>query len=137
MLWRNHDASRITSYNVCYTKLLRAVKKSISELETLYNNSAKDSDAHIFLAQKALLLALCEKAESLEQFSEHINKEKDALRQGRHASKIADLNDLLYRVKTHLGYCYEVSLPKHPVITSYSIHYTKLYDAYGSPSDLM
>lgn len=93
-----------------------AVEMSVADLDTLYLNSQKDSDAHIFTAQKALLLALTEKADSLDTFTRYIEKEKETLKQGRHISKIADLNDLIYRVKTHMGYRYEVSLPKHPFI---------------------
>lgn len=93
-----------------------AVGKSVAELEAFYANSQKNSDAHIYLAQKALLLSVAEGADSLQSFSEHIEKETEALKEGRHASKAADLHDLLNRVKTHLGYRFEVSLPRSPFI---------------------
>jgi phosphocarrier protein FPr len=98
------------------SSFVEAVEESAAELEELYANSKKDTDAHIFVAQKALLLSLAEDVDSLEVFSARIQTQKEVLRDGRHATKLADLDDLLYRVKTHMGYSYEVSLPKSPFI---------------------
>ncbi|UFH59072.1 HPr family phosphocarrier protein [Sulfurovum mangrovi] len=98
------------------TSFNEAVKESTEELEKLYANSQKDADAHIYPAQKELLLSLAEEIETLEAFISRIDTEKEALKNGRHATKIADLDDLLYRVKKHMGYSYEVSLPKTPFI---------------------
>lgn len=95
-----------------------AIKESAAELEKLYANSKKDADAHIYLAQQALLLSLVEEIDTLEDFSARIEVEKALLKHGRHAAKIADLNDLLYRVKKQMGYDYQVSLPKTPFILS-------------------
>lgn len=98
------------------TSFKEAVGESAGELEKLYANSQKDADAHIYLAQKALLLSLAEGVETLETFATRIDTEKEELKHGRHATKIADLNDLLYRVKKQMGYDYQVSLPKTPFI---------------------
>ena len=46
-----------------------AIKESAAELEKLYANSKKDADAHIYLAQQALLLSLVEEIDTLEDFS--------------------------------------------------------------------
>ncbi|MDM5271500.1 HPr family phosphocarrier protein [Sulfurovum sp. zt1-1] len=94
----------------------QAVENSVVELDKLYNNSKKNADAHIYLAQKALLLSLAEEVDTLEGFNSRIEAEKEILRGGRHATKIADLNDLLYRIKKQMGYDYQVSLPKTPFI---------------------
>jgi phosphocarrier protein FPr len=113
------NVHRFTTKEVQHSSLssfTEAVDKSTVELEELYDNSKKDADAHIFLAQKALLLSLAEGVDALEVFSSRIETEKEALRDGRHATKLADLDDLLYRVKTHMGYSYEVSLPRSPFI---------------------
>ena len=95
-----------------------ALKESAAELERLYSHSKKDADAHIYLAQKALLLSLAEGIDTLEDFIARIEAEKEGLKNGRHATKIADLNDLLYRIKKQMGYDYQVSLPKTPFILS-------------------
>ena len=93
-----------------------AVKKSVNELERLYENSQKDSNAHIYIAQKELLLSLTEKVDSLEAFETVIKEEQEKLQGGKNASKAADLGDLLHRVKTHMGYQYKVTLPNTPFI---------------------
>ncbi|MGC9351075.1 MAG: putative PEP-binding protein, partial [Sulfurovum sp.] len=98
------------------TSFKQAVGESAGELEKLYANSRKDADAHIYLAQKALLLSLAEGVETLETFATRIDTEREELKHGRHATRIADLNDLLYRVKKQMGYDYQVSLPKTPFI---------------------
>ncbi|HEO98979.1 MAG TPA: HPr family phosphocarrier protein [Epsilonproteobacteria bacterium] len=112
---------RFTVREVAHASLCsfeEALKESADELERLYAHSKKDADAHIYLAQKALLLSLAEGIDTLEDFITRIEAEKEGLKHGRHATKIADLNDLLYRIKKQMGYDYEVSLPRTPFILS-------------------
>lgn len=100
-----------TKNNVSFSESLQ---KSIEELDTLYEAHNTSSDATIYLAQKELLLSY--EVDTLEEFMT-ITKEASAeLKGGKLESKISDYTDLLRRVKSHLGYSYEVLLPKIPFI---------------------
>jgi len=93
-----------------------AIKLSIKELDTLYETYKTSSDARIYLAQKELLLSHHHHGQSLELFTKGIQEASLALKGGKLESKIADYKDLLRRVKSHLGYTYEVTYPTTPFI---------------------
>lgn len=111
-----HYFSTSESKTDALSSFSQAVEKSVDALQTLYENSQKDSNAHIYLAQKELLLSLTEEVDSLEAMQNLIEGEKEKLLSGKNASKVADLNDILHRIKTHMGYQYKVTLPKTPFI---------------------
>lgn len=94
----------------------QALTLSVEELESLYNTHKTNENATIYLAQKELLLALSSKTETLESFNAVIENESKALKGGKLETKITDYQDLLKRVKSHLGYSYEVTFPKEPFI---------------------
>ncbi|HIP28984.1 MAG TPA: phosphoenolpyruvate--protein phosphotransferase, partial [Sulfurovum sp.] len=74
------------------------------------------NNASIYLAQKELLLSLDKEGQTLVDFEALIAKESQTLKGGKLEAKIADYQDLLKRVKTHLGYSYEVHFPSTPFI---------------------
>ena len=100
--------NRITSYNVCYTKLLRVVKNKVAppfkkaEFEIRYGQGISRIGEIIDLAVE---LEIVKKSGSWFSYGE------TKLGQGREAAK-----DI---IKDNPEF----------VITSYSIHYTKLYDS--------
>ena len=93
-----------------------AVQHSVSELEILYQTHKNNKNSDIYLAQKELLLALSHDITSLESFNSQIEEESKELIGGKLESKISDYQDLLRRVKSFLGYSYEVTLPQTPFI---------------------
>lgn len=92
-----------------------AIQRSTEELGTLYQTHKAHSDAAIYLAQKELLLSHSNVG-TLAEFDTHIQESSLALKGGKLASKIADYQDLLRRVKSHLGYTYKITLPQTPFI---------------------
>ena len=100
---RNREESRITSYNVCYTKLLRETDEYESHNLT-YNQfyfgfkSALYSHKDLIIMSKAAYV---------------------------HSNVSEQINDFSGTVS---GMQIGIGILKQIVITSYSIHYTKLYD---------
>ena len=93
-----------------------ALNKSISDLEDLYLIHQKEDNSTIYLAQKELLSSLEEKTESLTDFEQLIAQESNTLLGTKLASKIADYQDILQRVKKHLGLEIKVTFPDTPFI---------------------
>ena len=95
------SASRITSYNVCYTKLLRIYPGEKYSGEIIRKYPTIDAYTHSF------------------QIEIRINNPGEKLRPGMFA-----------RVSLELGEMDALVVPALAVlvITSYSIHYTKLYE---------
>lgn len=93
-----------------------AVVQSIHELSNLYESHKSNPNANIYLAQKELLLALASDINDLEAFEKGVQKESQTLRGGKLEAKISDYQDLLRRIKAHMGYHYEVIYPDTPFI---------------------
>ena len=133
---------RITSYNVCYTKLLRIESFRTQE------GSALEKDIKSRISTIGSLL------EETTQFEEErINKIKTRIRENLEEAgqkhkvdenrfeqeliyylEKLDVTEEKVRLQNHLDYFIETMdstefAGKKLVITSYSIHYTKLYDA--------
>ena len=70
----------------------------------------------IALAQKALLVSLEEKSNSLETLEQNINKEIDALQGTKLSAKIVDYQDILQQVKKALGLEVKVTFPSEKFI---------------------
>lgn len=85
-----------------------AVQESIAALE----NSSSD----IHLAQKELLLALQENARTLKTLESQIEKECQNLEGSKLAAKIVDYQDILERVKSHLGLEKKLIFPQEAFI---------------------
>ena len=110
-------ASRITSYNVCYTKLLRLLpgesdKQSKLKLDVLLSQGSIGNDEPRFCVEDRN--PSFDKGELAEQMV------KDAL------------PGILTKTPQKLEYTVR---NVNRVITSYSIHYTKLYDLNCKPHD--
>ena len=108
--------NRITSYNVCYTKLLRI---AVSRMAASERRSGRFSLNAGFIQLLAVVFAQLVKTASnkrdYELFSELLNRIK----------RIAAVQT---RSPRESG---AVESGRSPVITSYSIHYTKLYEWYS------
>ena len=97
--------SRITSYNVCYTKLLRFVKGLYPDVIDKYAEKVPEYDAQYFLEMKEA---------GLQYFTD---SEVSITSNDLFSADDVDAESEKYQTKGNLI-----------VITSYSIHYTKLYD---------
>ncbi len=93
-----------------------ALDKSMEALESLYRSHQKDDNAAIYFAQKELLSSLGEKSDTLEALEQHIDEESKALSGTGLAAKISDYQDILQRVKKHLGLEVKVTFPDTPFI---------------------
>ena len=100
---------RITSYNVCYTKLLR---KSINDAFVAYSNHDADLARRVIGRKKTFKRITFQLKEHL------VNRltlmDSNRIAKIRFETDLIELIDRLYALSS--------------VITSYSIHYTKLYD---------
>ena len=93
-----------------------ALQYSINELEKLYHLHKKEDNAAIYLAQKELLASLGENSETLEAFEKELTQEINTLLGTKLESKKADYQDILQRVKKHLGLEIKVTFPNTPFI---------------------
>ena len=112
---------RITSYNVCYTKLLRVLESSeLSELTMGIMSEVKElarrSAVHL---DKDIIALSMEKAKDFD-FDTTTSFQRDVEAKGA-----TNESDLFGGTIIRLGREFNVATI---VITSYSIHYTKLYD---------
>lgn len=111
-----YDYVQKETYTANKVSFKEAITLSLQELETLYTTHQSDENSAIYLAQKELLSALASEANTLESLEALISKESHALKDGKLEAKIADYQDVLKRVKHHLGYKQEVSFPEKPFI---------------------
>ncbi len=93
-----------------------AFHKSMEELETLYSTHQKNATSAIYLAQKELLAALGQKAKTLAALEALVGKESKQLLGTKLDSKRSDYQDLLQRVKKHLGMELKITFPDTPFI---------------------
>ncbi len=93
-----------------------ALSKSISDLEDLYLLHKKEDNSTIYLAQKELLSSLGEKTQTLTHFEQLVAQESNTLLGTKLESKRADYQDILQRVKKHLGLEVKVTFPDTPFI---------------------
>ena len=93
-----------------------AVTKSTQELETLARQEQNPQTSAIYLAQKELLASLQTQVDNLDDFQTLIKRESLALVDTKLASKNVDYDDILARVKRHLGIFMEITFPQDPFI---------------------
>ncbi len=93
-----------------------ATDKSLDELEVLYTTQQKNDNAGIYLAQKELLISLGQKTQTLTELEQLVEEESQQLRGTKLDSKRSDYQDLLQRVKKHLGIELKVTFPDTPFI---------------------
>lgn len=93
-----------------------AVDNVLKELETLSTKNSNPQQSHIFLAQQALLGSLKEKCSDMQTLQQQIRNESRILEGGQHQAKIADYQDLLRRINTHLGITVKHTYPKDAFI---------------------
>jgi len=88
-----------------------ALSKSIEELETLYHSKKEDENAAIYLAQKELLASLGTACHTLAELEEKVEEESEKLAGTKLDAKKSDYQDILQRVKRHLGLEMKVTFP--------------------------
>ncbi|TNF45275.1 MAG: HPr family phosphocarrier protein [Epsilonproteobacteria bacterium] len=93
-----------------------ALTQSIEELETLYHEKQNNENATIYLAQKELLTALGESCQTLAEFETKVDEESKKLLGTKLDAKRSDYQDILQRVKKHLGLEVKVTFPDTPFI---------------------
>jgi phosphocarrier protein FPr len=93
-----------------------ALHKSVDELEALYTTHQKNDTATIYLAQKELLASLGQKSQTLTDFEQLVEEESQQLLGTKLDSKRSDYQDLLQRVKKHLGVELKATFPDTPFI---------------------
>jgi phosphocarrier protein FPr len=93
-----------------------ALSESTEELETLYHNNEHDENAAIYLAQKELLISLGKNCQTLTELEEKVVEESRKLAGTKLDAKTSDYQDILQRVKKHLGLEIKVSFPDTPFI---------------------
>ena len=93
-----------------------AIDKSLDELEALYITHQTNDNAGIYLAQKELLDSLNHKDQTLSGFEQLIEEESQQLLGTKLDAKRSDYQDLLQRVKKHLGIETKVTFPDTPFI---------------------
>ncbi len=93
-----------------------ALYKSIEELKEIYNTKIEDVNAGIYLAQKELLVSLGEKSQTLAEFEDQVKEASKKLLGTKLDSKRSDYQDILQRVKKHLGIEVKVTFPDTPFI---------------------
>jgi phosphocarrier protein FPr len=80
-----------------------ALDKSLYELEALYSRHKENDNATIYLAQKELLASLGQKSQTLKELEQLVEEASQQLLGTKLDSKRSDYQDLLQRVKKHLG----------------------------------
>ena len=93
-----------------------ALLKSMDELDVLYTMPKDNENAGIYLAQKELLASLGEKSQTLVAIEQLIESESKKLLGTKLDSKRSDYQDILQRVKKHLGLEVTVTFPNTPFI---------------------
>ncbi|WP_373031961.1 HPr family phosphocarrier protein [Sulfurovum sp.] len=93
-----------------------ALHASVRELDILYTKQKEDENAGIYLAQKELLASLGDTCQTLAEFEQRIEEESKKLLGTKLDSKRSDYQDILQRVKKHLGLEVNVTFPDRPFI---------------------
>jgi len=93
-----------------------ALSQSTKELETLYHNKEDDENSAIYLAQKELLVSLGTHCQTLTELEEKVEEESRKLVGTKLDAKTSDYQDILQRVKKHLGLEIKVTFPDTPFI---------------------
>ena len=120
------ERNRITSYNVCYTKLLRIVQP-ISKLTATVKALTKFSSAD----QKINIDSKDEIGDLARYFNEYLDSIRKVVAQDQ---KIVEESEKAIEMVRAGFFTYSVQSESQNrstndfVITSYSIHYTKLYE---------
>ncbi|MCB4749598.1 MAG: HPr family phosphocarrier protein [Sulfurovum sp.] len=107
--------SKTTTKKITGTVFSEAITMSIAELEYLYITHQAQADNTIYLAQKVLLESLAH-INSLHDFEKYIIQKSEALHGGKMEAKIVDYQDILQRVKRHLGYHTTINYPSNTFI---------------------
>jgi phosphocarrier protein FPr len=110
-----HLLHQTETYTHSGISLQKATTLAKAELDALYNSTSIDN-AGIALAQKELLDSLVGQFDTFEIFEKRIHTESEALMGGKMETKRTDYLDILQRVKKHLGYKNEISLPDNAFI---------------------
>lgn len=104
---KTHIYKTETLHHKSNVSFQEALRSSLDELE-----SAQKSDhSGIYLAQKELLAVLGQNSQSLKTFEAQIREESNNLLGTKLEAKISDYNDILQRVKKHLGLEIKVTFP--------------------------
>jgi phosphocarrier protein FPr len=106
-----HKFTQTQSYTHSGVSFQKAITLATEELDILCTTTSGDN-AEIALAQKELLASLVGEFDTFEIFEKRIYTESEALKGGKMEAKGTDYLDILQRVKKHLGYKYEMDLPK-------------------------
>lgn len=101
-------------YNATNITLQKAT--ALAQEELLALSKKEHNNEGIYIAQKELLASLSSNFDTLEMFEKRIETQSHALIGGKHESKRADYQDILQRVKRHLGYSYVFDFPTEPFI---------------------
>jgi phosphocarrier protein FPr len=110
-----HKFTQTQTYTHSGISFQKASMLATKELNTLCTTTSGDN-AEIALAQKELLSSLVGQFDTFEIFEKRIHTENEALKGGKMEAKRTDYLDILQRVKKHLGYKYEMGVPKSAFI---------------------
>ena len=100
----------------CDIPFEEALHASLNELDVLYTKHKENENAGIYLAQKELLSSLGDKCQTLPELEQHVNEESKKILGTKLDSKRSDYQDILQRVKKHLGLEVKVTFPDRPFI---------------------
>ncbi len=96
---------------------MKRYRQSVEELESLYQTNASNDDASYLPGTKRTPSFTCRRNPILLRHCKQLSMKMSlTLKEGKLASKISDYQDLLRRVKSHLGYSYTLTYPKTPFI---------------------
>ncbi|HEY9190411.1 MAG TPA: HPr family phosphocarrier protein, partial [Sulfurovum sp.] len=93
-----------------------ALHASMAELEERAASENAEAKTGIYLAQKELLASLADTSRTLTELEARVAEESQKLLGTRLASKTSDYQDILQRVKKHLGLEVQVRFPDTPFI---------------------
>lgn len=93
-----------------------ALHKSMSDLEMLCATQKEETHASIYLAQKELLASFANESRTIAELEQLIGEESKKLLGTKLDSKRSDYQDILQRVKKHLGLEVLVTFPDTPFI---------------------
>ncbi|MEA1954574.1 MAG: HPr family phosphocarrier protein [Campylobacterota bacterium] len=112
-LYHYHTKELISKSTLSFQE---AVLKALDELENLYTTHKENNNAPIYLAQKALLDSLTKDAQTIELFTQQIDDASSQLLGTKLEAKRSDYQDILKRVKKHLGIELSITFPDTPFV---------------------